>query len=109
MYVIDFKSNGTAEAMNSDSFSLSFLGRQKIERASDIRFNEELQAWQIWINTGNEYVNSEFTFSSYNDAGEFEVKWLNQSRLDGVQPMSHDGKNIAFALRLCDSLGMEYE
>ncbi len=48
-HVIDFLPNGHVEAMHNDAFTLAFLGRQNIERATEIKFNEESQKWDIHL------------------------------------------------------------
>ena len=44
-HVIDFTPEGMAQAMHNDKFDLSFLGRQSIERATEIVFDEDYQQW----------------------------------------------------------------
>jgi hypothetical protein len=90
--VIDFTADGGAEAMHRDGFDLGFLGKQKIERASDIRFDEDKQSWAIWLNTPNGYIlpDNASGFATYETARKTEVCWLEYCRLSisGNDPTS---------------------
>lgn len=99
--VIDFTPEGTVEAMHRDRFDLGFLGRQSIHRASDIRFNEDAQSWDIWLAKGDTFVPVEQAtgFESYDDARRMEVRWLEFCRLHDLSPFSPEGRNLVVVLR----------
>jgi len=90
---IDFSNTGTVEAMNRSEFSLDFLGKQKIERATDIRFEEDKQNWVLYIRTpANEYCRVPgCAFSSYDIARHFEIFWLESCRISSTDPYSEAG------------------
>ena len=94
--VIDINQVGGAQGMHFDKFSLGFLGRQKITRASEILFNEDTQLWDIWIPGGHESCVT--GFSGYDEARSFEVQWLQECRKQGVEPLSVEGDQIVQSL-----------
>lgn len=96
-HVIDITEDGTVSAMHNDKFNIGFLGPQKITRASDIRFHEDTQDWQIWLFVGelthndDGYIHSLVSgFPTYESARKFEVKWLNEARLQSLAINSED-------------------
>jgi hypothetical protein len=112
MMVIDIDACGTVQAMHRENvLPLGFLGDQKIERATDIRFDESAQTWGIWpratpaaleaaalyLDTlpGDDFLPppSEYAkgFATYEGARDVEIKWLEQARLVGVEPTSDSG------------------
>lgn len=108
--VIDISTEGVVKGMHRDEFNLGFLGRQKINRASEIKFNDRSQKWEILVPV--EYgphmtpVTPEYElvaecgyFDSYNTAREFEVRWMNECRIAGVPPGEYAGRRIASLLR----------
>lgn len=90
MMVIDFTDTGEVEAMHRDAFDLGFLGMQDIQRASDIRFHVPSQTWAIHLREGDSFVQVPPSwlsgFPSYETAREFEVKFLEQCRMLGLDP-----------------------
>lgn len=104
--VVSISPNGGVRSMHDDRFPMGFLGPQRITRASDIRWNEEEQKWEIWW-----YVrDDEFEgfvepsepyryFSSYEDAREFEVAIMNCSLRTGYHPCSNEMQQEAIFLR----------
>lgn len=108
-HVIDFKDDGTVEAMHNDKFDLSFLGRQSIQRATEIRFEEDPQTWSICLPTRYEGLSLPRVwvrlcddaggFASYETAREVEVEWLNTCRLSSTEPSSEDGLRILREVR----------
>ena len=99
--VINITPGGVVSGMHRDELSLAFLGKQKIERASDIRFDEVAQNWRIHLADGhtaetNEQkfciVHSVGGFASYNEARDFEVRWLNECMKMQVAPLSTAGQ-----------------
>lgn len=104
MHVIEFKPDGTAQAMHNDAFSLAFLGKQEIIRASEIKFNSETQRWGIWLPCeGGRFMPASATpahgFDTYDAARRCEVEWMNQCRLAGVEPDSGYGFEILEKVR----------
>jgi hypothetical protein len=89
-HVILFDTSGGVKAMHNDSFSLGFLGTQRIERASDIRFDETTQSWGIWFFIDGRFVApillSHYGFDSYEAARNKEIQVMNESLLTGRLP-----------------------
>lgn len=83
---VSFDTDGSVEAMCREAmFDLSFLGRQKIERASEILFNEDTQKWYFTYGPGLSRRTSQ-EFDTYERAREVEVAWFEYCRLDGIEP-----------------------
>lgn len=100
--VVVFSPGGGVRSMHSDKFSLGFLGRQNIRRASDIRFNVDTQLWDIWFVHDGEYVEPtpEYArFPGYEAARDFEVRVVNRCLEQGVPAHCHTIRNWAFWLR----------
>ena len=99
--VIDFDPSGSVEAMHFDSFPLKFLGRQEINRASELKYDSDTDTWFICVANREGLFNApvpEATgFASYDHARRVEVAWFNQCRLDGVEPESTRGRAILCA------------
>lgn len=97
--IIDFFSDGSAQAMHRDQFPLGFLGRMEVVRASEIKFNEETQLWDIFLpETSGDSAQAEWKcvpescgFPEYDYARKIEVAWLDGCRLAGVEPFSPAG------------------
>ncbi len=91
-HVLVIAPTGTVKSMHSDKFPLAFLGRQEIERASDIRFDSDTQKWGIWFRVGEEFVApsrpSHYGFDSYESARDYEVQVMNRSLAGGVSPLA---------------------
>ena len=89
-HVLVIAPTGTVKSMHSDKFPLAFLGRQEIERASDIRFDSDTQKWGIWFRVGEEFVApsrpSHYGFDSYETARQVEVRIMNESLKTGSCP-----------------------
>lgn len=80
-HVVSIGPSGAVRSMHNDKFSLGFLGKQSIDRASDICWDEEEQNWGIWFNVGGTYEAPSIEYSgfgSYEEARDFEVKVMNQ-------------------------------
>lgn len=105
-HVIDFKPDGSVEAMHNDKFDLSFLGKQSIQRATEIVFNELTQSWSIrvpnqfrWFTpilnpNGLGVFEASIGFSTYEEARSAEVEWLNECRLQDIDPVCTAGLEI---------------
>lgn len=99
--VIDITSGGKVEAMNVDKFSLRFLGAMKIARATEIMFDESSQSWYITDpdKTVDTIGGPLSGFSDYDEARGFEVEWMNECRLQQLEPFSEEGYTLAYGLR----------
>lgn len=104
--VIAITPEGVVSSLHQDEFSLSFLGEQKIRRATDITFNEKTQKWDIHyiVYEGGiplDTVTSEplCGFDWYDEARKFEVLWLNECTMRSVSPLYAAGMQIAGRLR----------
>lgn len=103
-HVIEFTPQGTVHAMHNDKVDLGILGKQSIERATEIKFCEECQTWGIYLppGDGNTPAQSGDKFSvlvddaakgfaTYEGARQVEVEWLNRCRLENVSPRVYNG------------------
>lgn len=102
--VISFGPTGVVQGLHRDEFPLDFLGRQKVERASEIKFDDDAQSWTVWFpregDTRDYATDPSFAgFDSYSGARSFEVEYLNRCRLEGIAPLSEEGVTLAGALR----------
>ena len=95
--VVSVSPEGEVRSAHNDRFSLGFLGRQRIERASDIRWDEDSQTWGIWWYHNTDDFAGFVTpaepysyFKTYEDAREFEVEMLNCSLRTGFHPCSNE-------------------
>ncbi len=103
--VISFDQTGEVNAMHRDQFDLGFLGNQKIERASDIRFDEDSQLWDIWLLEGPgarlpRITSAARGFNTYEQARDVEVAWLEGVALLGVEAISDRGIQLLRDIRL---------
>lgn len=93
--VISFDEGGSAESLHIDTFDLGFLGNKAITRATDIAFDDGVQAWSIYLldKTGGRLplVHGSTGLPSYELARKVEVGWLNLCRLNEVSPESDHG------------------
>lgn len=105
--VITFSGTGEVSAMHRDEMPLGFLGKQEIKRASEIKFNDGTQLWDVELPTGTKVHDADVWattapatgFRTYNGARKFEVLWLEHAALEQVQPLSERGVQIAQTLR----------
>ena len=102
-HVISFSPTGEAQAMHNDKFDLSFLGRQSIERATEIKFFGVTQTWTITFpdDDGRHYRWTKECegFPTYEGARKIEVAWLNECRAAGLEPMSKGGLQLLRGIR----------
>lgn len=93
-HVIVIGPSGVVKAMHNDKFPMGFLGKQTIERASDIRFDDESQAWGIWFNVDGVFVPparaSHKGYNSYEAARDHEVAVMNETLKTGLCPTAVD-------------------
>lgn len=107
--VISFDPSGAVEAMHLDTFDLGFLGNKQVSRASEIKFNETTQKWDILVplegqesqpvETWQAVVDGAKGFSGYEEARQVEVAWFNAARLEGVHPLSSRGRVLLLDAR----------
>lgn len=106
--VIDVEPTGVVTAMHRDAFSLAFLGKQDIQRASEIVFNAETQHWDVKLRNGSPHevetgwsVPSVYLshFVTYDSARKFEVLYLESCALQSIAPRSQCGIELAAGLR----------
>lgn len=102
--VISFSDTGEVSAMHRDNFDLGFLGNQKIERASEIIFNETTQLWDIYLMKGPGIrlpylTNHAKGFPTYKAARDIEIAWLEKAALLDVDPVSDKGIEQLLILR----------
>lgn len=101
-HVISIGADGNVRSMHNDRFNIGFLGPQKIDRASDIRFSDTEQSWGIWFNCGGVYVepSREYAgFTSYDAARRLEVLVMNEALKDGLSPTHPSIKGWAWIRR----------
>src|SRR5215208_5034176 len=119
-HVIDFSPDGGVEALYNDNFQLSFLGKQSIQRATEIKFREREQDWGIYLERSSMGAKGHFFpvveadpdreglnrvcpatvgFSTYEGARQVEGAWLNVCRKKCVSPDSPDGLVILLNVR----------
>lgn len=94
MVVLEFNPAGEAKAMHRDEFPLAFLGKMSIKRASDIRFSETTQLWDIWLmrKNGQEWLCDDARgLPAYDVARSVEVAWLDTCLTLGLDPISEPG------------------
>lgn len=103
--VIDFTPEGGVEAMHRENIlDLGFLGDQDIRRATDIRFDSKTQKWGIWPASPNadDFLappEGAAGFTSYEEARQVEIEWLERCRLFDRNPLSDSGLLILSTLR----------
>ncbi len=99
--VLDISTVGGVESMHMDAFDLSFLGRKKVVRQTDILHNPDTDKWDIhYLEGGTSWTRSELHgFDTYEAARSFEVAWLNACRLSGASPSSDKGEAYARAVK----------
>ena len=97
--IIDIDNTGKVESLHMDEFSLGFLGKMEITRASEIKFNEKSQDWDIYIPFKSKLYKIIGGFEGYDVARDFEVRWLQECRKRGIHPMDYFAKKIAAVLK----------
>ncbi len=102
--VVNFSATGMVTAMHRDAFDLGFLGKQSVSRASEIKFNEDTQLWDVYLPVDYHRmqwhaIDAACGFAGYNEARQFEVKWLENCALNSVEPLRPAGIAIAALLR----------
>ena len=98
MHVIDVTPAGVVTAMHNDAIDLSVVGPQRIERASEIKWDEKAQKWDVLLNVDGEFVLTcpvWSGFDSYEEARTFEVNTLNAARLYNIDPATMRAADVS--------------
>lgn len=75
------KDGKTAKGLYSDAFPWENLGELDIKRASDVRFSQEHQKWEVWVrNEGQTATRLPERFAKRADAIAYEVLMLQGAR-----------------------------
>jgi hypothetical protein len=81
---IRIEDSGEVMAMYSERFDLSSFGHRKIERVTEILFDEERQCFYIeHCFTGQQIA---FGFDAYSEAVSYEHEWFDQTVARGEDP-----------------------
>lgn len=100
--VIAISPEGRVDALHMDGFDLSFLGKMKVRRQTDIRFCDSTQLWDIHYiaEDGSETATPALQgFGTYEEARRFEVSWINSCRVAFLVADSAPGLDMASRLR----------
>lgn len=100
--VIEVGATGKVSSLHTDKFDLGFLGPKSIHRQTEIAFNEHTQKWDIhYLVAGNLEFRTKALdgFDGYEEAREFEVRWVNACRLHQITPTDYLGVAYAKFLR----------
>lgn len=82
-----------------DELPLTCFGRVELQRASTIEFDQDAQMFYVLPTGEQSPVGEAKGFDSYEAARVFEVDWLQNCRIAGVDPHSTNGRRIAAQLR----------
>jgi hypothetical protein len=108
--VISVGRDGTTQGLYMDSMTLKSVGRQDVQRATDISFNNATQLFDVYMLPECTRLVSSSDFPEYELARKFEVTYLNTCRLAGVDKFSPEGLGLAYIARLhTDSLTLNEE
>lgn len=99
--VLNFSETGVVSGMHMDQFDLGFLGKKSVERATEIKFDEDAQTWGLYLPIINGWlpVPEGMGFGSYEVARRFEVSWINICRAKDIQPSSEEGRTVLSRVR----------
>lgn len=109
--VITFDESGGAESLHIDQFSLAFLGKMHITRATDIKFEDATQDWTIYL-LDAQGENPALAWKgckglpSYDVARTVEVAWLNLCRINEVDPRDGEGHTYLNQARKANGLSI---
>lgn len=123
--VITIDPEGGVTALKRDEFSLGFLGKEEVGRASTIDWNADTQSWGIKLcapydvdfrlkldegrysdhHTRSTVYPECVGFHSYEDARDCEVRWLEHCHEKSIQPLSRDGLAFLATLRARKHVG----
>ena len=100
-HVMTIKSDGETSMLQSDKFDIRFLGRMKMERASNIVFDYDDQMYRILIaeREDEKHPDELRNFPLYDEAKTFEVMYLQSARLLNLDPLSEPMHAIAPTIR----------
>jgi hypothetical protein len=102
--LVDISGAGAMHGLHFEEFSLTSFGNAQIKRATDIKWNERSQRWDIHLLDHNENVVPHHPehlagFCSYEDARAHEVRYLQGCRLKGFSTVSAAGDELGNTLR----------
>jgi hypothetical protein len=99
MKVVQISAEGFLSGLHFDDFDLGQFGKKSVSRASEIFFNEHSQLWDILLPSQDRPFPAACGFGYYDQARQFEVKWLQQCMLLGVDADSPEGDTVGHMLR----------
>jgi hypothetical protein len=91
--------DGSIGGLYFDDFNLSEMGDRKVERASEILFDESRQLWDVLLPSQDEPHVYARGFASYEVARTFEVEWLNYCMLHNIDPLTEKGASVCELIR----------
>ena len=97
--VISVGPDGTIKSLYLDTMPLKSLGRQQVDRATDIVHNNDTQCFDVYLLPDRHITVSAVGFAEYEHARTYEVTLLNICRLAQVEPSSKQGDICAFVAR----------
>lgn len=97
--VFKVNSDGSIGGLYFDDFNLEEMGDRKVERASEIVFDEKRQCWDVLLPSQDVPHPEASGFRSYETARYFEVRWLNLCMQKNVDPLTAEGANLCMAVR----------
>lgn len=102
--LLDINGAGALHGLHFEEFSLTSFGPAAIKRATDIKWNERSQRWDINLLDRDENVVPHHPehlagFCSYEDARAHEVRYLQGCRTRKIGTVSAAGDDLGEALR----------
>lgn len=95
--LIDIGADATVNALHFDELPLDFLGKMRVRRATEIKYDETNGYWTI-VPPGNDIGQSSIDiqgFTSYGAARDFEVAWVQECMSQSVKHFTSQGYKIA--------------
>lgn len=114
--VVDFLPTGEVNSMHVDTFDLGFLGNKSVQRATEIKFDEDTQLWGLYLPLEGQLpgdtqafypVVEAQGFPTYEVAREAEVLWLNVCRSKGEEPSGAYGKGVIARIKSAMASGVD--
>lgn len=99
MKVVQVSAAGVLNGLHFDDFDLGQFGKKSVARASEIFFNEDSQLWDIQLPYQDKPFPEARGFGSYDEARRFEVEWLQECMIRGVDADSRPGAAVCRILR----------
>lgn len=105
MKVVSVTPEGGLKGLHFDDFDLGQFGNKTVKRASEIFFNDMAQHWDVLLPNQYHPFLSASGFKSYEEARNFEVIWLQECAMRGIDAYSNLGEEVAGEIRE----GFDYE